>query len=167
MWSPPVSRLMTYFYSQLTDLVKDTWNVPCSKWMICRIYGQSLCLSASFHTKQEMYTHTHARTEKPDPKAIFKQGSRVCPHYRLWVCSHHSVTALAARMGFSPLFSSDSSPLFHLNFSCISLHLFLRQKIIISQERQFPAPMVPYTLPVKSFWKPYIFGKIFNNVIVS
>lgn len=55
---------------------------------------------------------------------------------------------------FSPL---TPQPLFHLNFSCISLHLFLRQKIIISQERQFPAPMVSYTLPVKGFRKLYAF----------
>lgn len=74
--------------------------------------------SVSLSLLLSTHIHRHAHTE-PDPKAIFGQGSRVCPHYCLWLCSHHSVTAPAARMGFPPLFFLLR--LLHLFFTLTSL----------------------------------------------
>lgn len=113
------------------------------------------CLSLLLFTlNTRIHTQTHARSQILKP---FSGRAAECVLITVCECVVTTQSQLLLPEWDFPLFSPlTPPPLFHLSFSCISLHLFRRQKIIISQERQFPAPMVPYTLPIKSFWKPYI-----------
>lgn len=129
----------------------------------------NLCLSLLLFTLKEEGAHTHRRILKP-----FSGRAAECVLITVCECVVTTQSQFRLLKWDFPFFSPLTlPPLFHLNFSCISLHLFLRQKIIISQERQFPAPMVPHAVPVRSFWKTYIltffffFGQFLISVIFS